>query len=81
MSSPPFEPPAAASRSGRVYRSRISHSAAAMKSSKLFCLLSEHPALVPRLAVLAAAADVGNGDDPALAPARGAASGRTPASC
>ena len=45
--------------------SRIRHSAAAMKSSKTFCLLLQAPGVVPRLAVLAAAAQVGHGVDAA----------------
>ena len=54
-----------ASLSRRVYLLAISHSAAAMKSSKTFCLLSFVPGLVPGLAVFAAAAEVGLGVDAA----------------
>ncbi len=43
-SRPPFEPPRMASFSGRVYPLAISHSAAAMKSSKTFCFFSSIPA-------------------------------------
>ena len=49
-----------------MYLFAISHSAAAMKSSKTFCFFSFMPWLVPRLAVLAAAAHVGVGVDEAL---------------
>ena len=62
-SRPPFEPPAIASLGGVVYLCSISHSAAAMKSSKTFCLRQLRPRLVPRLAVFAAAAQVGLGID------------------
>ncbi len=43
-SRPPFDPPEIASFGVEVYRSAISHSAAAMKSSKTFCFLSFVPA-------------------------------------
>ena len=43
MRSPPLDPPATARRSGLVYRSWISHSAAATKSSKLFCFRPSIP--------------------------------------
>ena len=43
-SRPPFEPPCIASRSLDVYLLAIIHSAAAMKSSKTFCLLAFMPA-------------------------------------
>ena len=59
-SSPPFDPPEMASCSGVVHPSRISASAAAWKSSKTFCLRSQHPGPVPFLAFLAAAAQVGD---------------------
>ena len=60
-SSPPFEPPCAASFAGDVYLLAISHSAAAMKSSKTFCFFSLVPAscqaspysLPPRMLTLA----------------------------
>ena len=54
-----------ASLSGRVYLLAISHSAAAMKSSKTFCLCELRAGLVPGLAVFAAAAEVGLGEDAA----------------
>ena len=44
-SRPPFDPPAIASLGVEVYLCAISHSAAAMKSSKTFCFLSFVPAL------------------------------------
>src|SRR5512139_1455989 len=43
-SRPPFEPPEMASLDADVYLLTISHSAAAMKSSKTFCFLSSIPA-------------------------------------
>ena len=43
-SSPPFDPPFMASRSGEVQPFFCSHSAAAMKSSKMFCFLPRRPA-------------------------------------
>ena len=52
-------------RSRRCNPLSISHSAAAMKSSKTFCLRLEHAGPVPGLAVLAAAAEVGDGVDAA----------------
>ena len=62
-----------ASFAGDVYLFAISHSAAAMKSSKTFCFFSFVPGLVPRLAVLAAAAQVRRGVDEALLEQRDAA--------
>ena len=44
-SRPPFEPPRIASLSDEVYFSAMRYSAAAMKSSKTFCLFSSMPAL------------------------------------
>ena len=44
-SRPPFDPPWIASRSLDVYLFAISHSAAAMKSSKTFCFFSFIPCL------------------------------------
>ncbi len=55
-SSPPFERPEIASRAALVTFFAISYSAAAMKSSKTFCLCPSMPGLVPGLAVLAPAA-------------------------
>ena len=69
-SSPPFEPPLMASLGVEVIFSAISHSAQAIKSSNTFCLLCEHPGLVPLLAVFTAAAQDGLGIDAAHAPAR-----------
>ena len=60
-SRPPLEPPWIASRSGVVYPSRISYSAAAVEVVEDVLLPLQHPGLVPRLAVLAAAAQVGHG--------------------
>ena len=65
-SRPPFDPPWMASLAGDVYLLAMSHSAAAMKSSKTFCFFSFVPASCHCLAVLAAAAQVGRGVDEAL---------------
>ncbi len=46
-SRPPLLPPWMASFSGAVYLFAISHSAAAMKSSKTFCFLQLRAGLVP----------------------------------
>ena len=66
ISRPPFDRPEIARCAGAVIFSRISHSAAPMKSSKTFCLLREHAGLVPGLAVLAAAAQVRDRVDAAV---------------
>ena len=63
---------------GRVYLLAISHSAAAMKSSKTFCLLLEHAGVVPLLAELAAAAQVRDGVHAAALEPRERRSPRTP---
>ena len=65
-SRPPFDPPEMASFGVDVYPFAISHSAAAMKSSKTFCFLELGPGLVPLLAVLAAAAEVGQAYRPPI---------------
>ncbi len=64
-SRPPLLPPAIASFGAEVYLSPIRYSAAAMKSSKTFCFSGEPAGVVPVLAVLAAAAQAGDGVDAA----------------
>ena len=63
ISRPPALPPLIASRSLLVYFCAMRCSAAAMKSVKVFFLFSIRPCVVPLLAQLAAAADVGHGVD------------------